>query len=273
VALQLDPALMPLTLAQNEQQFYAQFASVPGTEVSTDPSVYWMIGGDELGLWNGVYRTRLDPPDADRAITDVLARFRVRGARGMTWSVLPGDRPADLGMRLGAFHGLEHARREEMLAVALDSLTAPDRAPEGLHIQPTSSDAAVQEWVHLAGFGHVPHQRDRARAANLDRYRHVAAKRGLQLYVGRIHGQPVGVCALFTGAGIASVHDVVTQPRWAHRGIGTAMTLFALLAGRAQGLRIGALTSERTGPSLYARLGFRSFGTLHRYQWTHAPQH
>ena len=267
---QLDPAAVKLALARDEQQFYALFAMYPGAEASTDSSVNWTIGGDELGLWNCVYRTQFAPADADRRISTVLARFLASGAPSMVWIVVPGDQPSDLGMHLVADHGLEDVRRERMMAVNLDALPGVDQAPGGLIIKRVATDAALRDWVHVAAFAFAPPRQDQARRVNVDRYRHVVLKRRgpLQLFLGRIDGQPVGASALFTGAGLASIHDVVTDPEWAFRGIGTAMTSAALMAGRLRELQVGALTSERTGPSLYVRLGFQEFGTLHRYRWT-----
>jgi ribosomal protein S18 acetylase RimI-like enzyme len=270
---QLDTAFIELALAQDEQQFYAQFSTYPGTDVSTDPSVYWMIGGDGLGLWSSVYRTRFEPADVDRQITAVLARFLARGVPRMFWTVAPGDQPSDLGMRLVVHHGLEYVRQEGMMAVNLDALPAIDQARGGLQINVVATEAALREWVHLAGFAFPSQLQDEARIVNLNWYRHVVLKKQgpLQLFVGRVDGQPVGACALFTGAGLASIHDVNTHPEWRRRGIGTAMTSAALASGRSQGMQIGGLTSEQPDPSLYVGLGFQQFGALHRYRWTRKP--
>ncbi len=54
----------------------------------------------------------------------------------------------------------------------------------------------------------------------------------------------------------ASVSFVNTDPAWRGRGIGTAMTAFALRDARARGARRACLSATTAGRGIYARLGF-----------------
>jgi ribosomal protein S18 acetylase RimI-like enzyme len=267
---QLDPTEVQLALAHDEQKFLAMFSSHPSAEVSTDPSVDWIIGGNPLGLFNNVYRTQFDSADADPRIDAVLARFLARGAQRLVWTVPPGDEPASLGVRLEAHHGLLHVRDEMLMAVDLNAIPAVDFGVGGLQIEQVTTEPALREWVYVDGFAFDPPWQAEARAVNFGWYRHVVLERRapIDLLIGRINDQPVCTSAMFAGAGFASIHDVVTAPEWRSRGFATAITAAALSAGRSRGQQIGALTSEQTGPNLYVNLGFRTFGTLARYRWT-----
>jgi ribosomal protein S18 acetylase RimI-like enzyme len=54
----------------------------------------------------------------------------------------------------------------------------------------------------------------------------------------------------------ASVMFVNTDPAWRGRGVGTAMTAFALRDARARGGRRACLSATAAGQGTYARLGF-----------------
>jgi ribosomal protein S18 acetylase RimI-like enzyme len=54
----------------------------------------------------------------------------------------------------------------------------------------------------------------------------------------------------------ASVMFVNTDPAWRGRGIGRAMTAFALRAAKERGARHACLDATAAGVSIYQRLGF-----------------
>jgi predicted acetyltransferase len=69
--------------------------------------------------------------------------------------------------------------------------------------------------------------------------------------------------------GAAGLYTVVTMPEARGLGIGRAMTLTALLAGREAGMLIGALQATEMGRRIYARLGFEE---LFRYKLLTRPR-
>jgi GNAT superfamily N-acetyltransferase len=69
-------------------------------------------------------------------------------------------------------------------------------------------------------------------------------------------GRPVGTaCALFTGNLVALEH-IGVMPEHRRRGIGSALTLAPIIAGRTQGLRLAVLGPSPDGQPLYEVLGF-----------------
>ena len=87
------------------------------------------------------------------------------------------------------------------------------------------------------------------------------------------HGRVVGWAALSPTSGrecYAGVveHSVYVQRGQRGRGIGRAMTLRALHAGREAGMHIGTLQATAMGIRIYARLGFQE---LFRYRMMVRP--
>ena len=66
-------------------------------------------------------------------------------------------------------------------------------------------------------------------------------------FVAWLDGQPVATSRLSMAGGVAGLYTVVTMPEARGIGIGRAMTLTALLAGREAGMRIGALQATEMG--------------------------
>src|SRR5712691_4264296 len=98
------------------------------------------------------------------------------------------------------------------------------------------------------------------------------SKNALRLYLGTIAGEPVATVALFFGAGVAAIEHVVTIPQVRRQGIGAAITLMAAQEARAQGYRVGVLTSSPMGLNIYSRIGFREYCTFSTYEWEpHRP--
>ncbi len=84
-------------------------------------------------------------------------------------------------------------------------------------------------------------------------------------------GEPAATASVFLGAGVAGIYSISTIPMRRRQGIGAAMTLAPLCDARSRGYHIGILHAEPAGLSLYRRLGFREYCTLHPYLWSPAP--
>jgi ribosomal protein S18 acetylase RimI-like enzyme len=86
-------------------------------------------------------------------------------------------------------------------------------------------------------------------------------------YLASIGGDPVATCSLFLGAGVAGVYDVSTLPERRRRGIGAAITHFAMADARANGYRMAILHASSLGLGMYRSLGFEELCDIGQYVW------
>jgi ribosomal protein S18 acetylase RimI-like enzyme len=200
---------------------------------------------------NGVLRMR--GGDLDEAIAQVSSRL---AGVPWFWHAGPDSYP---GLHAGLLaRGATQAEMMPLMTVPLDRVAAPE-GPPGLVISELTEPDELGEWVHCyaPSFG-IPmeaagavEQMEATRADPPGSYLRLA---------GRIGGVLAGTAALYDRHGVAGIYIVTTPPAHRRRGIGTAMTAAALLAGRDRGLATGILQATHDGEPVYRRMGFTTVG-------------
>lgn len=87
-------------------------------------------------------------------------------------------------------------------------------------------------------------------------------------FVGYLDDRPVATGSLFRSETVAGVFAIAVVEAARGRGIGEAMTLEMLRAGREAGCRIGVLQSTEMAIPLYEKLGFETVETYHFFEST-----
>ena len=200
---------------------------------------------------NGVLRMR--GGDLDEAIAQV--RRRLAGVPWY-WHAGPDSYP---GLHAGLIaRGATEAEMMPLMTVPLDRVTTP-AGPPGLVITELAWPGELGEWVrcYAPSFG-IPAEAAEA-VEHMEAARDDPSGRYVRL-AGRIGGELVGTAALLDRHGVAGIFIVTTPPAHRRRGIGTALTAAALLAGRDRGLRTGILQATPDGVPVYRRMGFTTVG-------------
>lgn len=258
----IDPLAIAPAIEANLNAYLLSFAGLPGATLHDGTDLGWVDSGFPTAIFNPVVRARFAPGTVDARIGSVLSHFR-RVRRPFTWHVGPTAEPAGLAGYFLA-RGLVHSEDEPGMAVEIDRAREA-AAPAGLTIETVRDERGIKDWVDVWLFP-VPEE---GRRLYLEVLRHRASGEDLpwRYYVGRLNGAPVATAELFTGEGVASVHDVVTLPEARRRGIGAAMTLRVLREARALGYRVGVLTASPHGVGVYRRMGFREYCRFRRFEW------
>lgn len=244
-------------------------------EAHLDADATWAVAGYPDGYRNTVVSVRFAPADADRRIREIKAAFDARGTRFLWW-VAPFHDPPDLGDRL-VRAGLAFEGTVPAMAMDLDDLPRGEPAPRGLQIEPVVDTDGLRAFVNVLALEMgvpegTPNPAARHHEALLRVIPPTLAAEPVPLrYLGFLGGRPVATSRTAIAAGVAGLYAVATLSDVRGRGIGRAMTLAALQAGRALGYRIGVLQSSDEGLPVYRRLGFRTIFDYAVYQEPKAP--
>ena len=239
-------------------------------EIHADPDATWGIAGYPDPFRSTVVSARFTAADADRRIREISAAFAARGT-GFLWWVAPFHTPADLGARLLAA-GLRFEGTAPAMAMDLEALPRDGALPAGLEIVPVRDSATLRDFVGvLAAEMGVPEGSANPAAAHhaalLEAIPRTLASETVPLrYLGLLDGRPVATSRIFIGGGSAGLYAVATLPDVRGRGIGRALTLAALEAGRTLGYRVGVLQASSDGLLVYRRIGFRTMFDYAVYQ-------
>ncbi|MGH2355205.1 MAG: GNAT family N-acetyltransferase [Chloroflexota bacterium] len=238
-----------------------------GGVVHDGPDLKWAYTGQPV--LNRVIGARLDPRDADARIADVVQRFDAWRA-SVTWVTGPADQPADLPRRLEA-HGF--AYQESWAGMALSLSPAVSASPwagvaPGFVVREVADHGTLRAWLQIVC---VAFRLPRAAADVLLRLPHGSGFSGTfwRRYVGFLDSRPVTTATVVSAAaapGVAGVYLVGTVPDTRRRGLGTAITRYALAEARTEGARLAVLQATPGGRDLYRRLGFEEHCAVGLYR-------
>jgi GNAT superfamily N-acetyltransferase len=239
-------------------------------EIHDDPDATWGIAGYPDPFRSTVVSSRFTEADADRRIREIGAAYAARQT-GFLWWVAPFHTPGDLGPRL-LDAGLRFEGTAPAMAMDLSLLPAPEPLPDGLEIVPVRDEARLREFINVLALEmgvpeDSPNPAARHHAALLQAIPPTLAAETVPLrYLGLLDGRPVATSRISISGGVAGLYAVATLPDVRGRGIGRALTLAALEAGRTLGHRIGVLQASDEGLPVYRRIGFRTIFDYAVYQ-------
>ena len=239
-------------------------------EAHEEPDAAWSVPVEGSEMRPVVVWCNFEPGAVERRLDDVLAVADARHAAFLWW-LAPHHGPSDLGDRL-ARRGFAEVDDTAAMAMDLDHLPAEDEPPDGVRIKLLDDATDIDTYVDLL-MREMEHSHGVASAdARAIRRQHLRGKLGndpdSRRFIAWLDGRPVATSRLSMAGGAAGLYTIVTMPEARGRGIGRAMTLRALHAGRDAGMRIGTLQATDMGFRIYDKLGFQE---LFRYRMMVRP--
>jgi GNAT superfamily N-acetyltransferase len=229
------------------------------------PYFSWLMTNLPDHFTNLVVCTRLPSERADDLIEGAMSHFKSMNIGKLSWLTqddVASDRIS--GALLARGLTFKESFATEM-AVNLWALPEAVALPRGLTIKRVADATSLAQWVHVAstGFGIAPEFERYWFELCVDRILDAQFPTFLAL----LDGEPVGTSQLFPSAGVAGIYNVTCMPDARGRGIGSAVTLTALLEAREMGYQVGTLQASRRGYPVYKRLGFQDLGPLSVFLW------
>jgi ribosomal protein S18 acetylase RimI-like enzyme len=146
----------------------------------------------------------------------------------------------------------------DLPVMVLEARPGPLTAPAGAEIRQVVDEAGVEDFraADRAGFAEDDHERAAVDSAFRDpgSLLHPAVAG----FVAYVEGRPAAAAMSFTALDVVRVGWVGTVPAFRRRGLGSAVTRAAVLAGFDRGASLAALESSPAGVALYRSLGFRT---------------
>jgi GNAT superfamily N-acetyltransferase len=248
----------------NWADYYISLGRSPEAELFFGTYLTWFLSGVPDPFLNVVLRTQLPQDGAGEIIDETLAHFRSRDVKRLSWWAETNTPGMDLD-RLLSTRGLTFKEGGTGMAADLKALHEDLSTPAGLTIKLVEDKAALKQWIHVASIGFGIPENGEMRFLGL--FANLGYERPVRSYLAIWNGQPIGTSQLFLSAGVAGIYNVTCLPQARHQGIGTALTLTALLEARRLGYRISILQASHLGYTVYLRLGFQDYGKLNIYQW------
>ena len=87
-----------------------------------------------------------------------------------------------------------------------------------------------------------------------------------QMFVGYMNGEPAAICcSIISNEKFGGIYDIVTNPKFQRKGLGTYMTSVAIKNLTDQGCDIVGMQASDDGQHVYKKMGFEFFGTFRVY--------
>jgi ribosomal protein S18 acetylase RimI-like enzyme len=140
--------------------------------------------------------------------------------------------------------------------------------PEQVEITEVRTRQDQTDWleVHMSGFGEPE-----AARADFRQYLNHSLTESPSVwrhFLARWQEEPCAISTLLCAPKAAGIYHVTTLPAYRGRGLGRALTLAAMQAGREQGYTTAVLFATPDGYPLYKKLGFKTVVTVDLYAWT-----
>jgi ribosomal protein S18 acetylase RimI-like enzyme len=212
--------------------------------------------------YNSVMRFRYTER-VDDAIDAVLEPYARRNVPVM-WVVHPSAQPLDLADRLVA-RGLVESEVVPGMVARLDDAPALDPLQPGVVIEPVTRETG-HEFLQLTTWRYaLPDSATPTLQSILDVARFGAQGSATHGWVARFGGEVVSKVVLHVDNGVGGIYGVATKPEARGLGLARQLTISALDAARAMGVKVAVLHSTPMAKSLYEGLGFRTVADLVLY--------
>ncbi len=259
----MAPETLAAAIENNAVACAKYWARWPKLRLFEEHNMVLTLSNIRFPFFNNVFAAQFRSDECAAAIDGVLTQAKALNLP-MFWWTGPSTEPDDLGSRLED-KKFSHLYEAAGMAVDLSSLGAGRGAPPELSIRQVRTPVALRSWAKITTT--VFEFPDFATAPWFDMHATVGFDGAYRHYLGLLRGVPVAAASMFFREGVAGISNVATLAHERRRGIGSAITLEALLDARREDCRIGVLFASEAGKGIYEKLGFGTYCTGSCYLW------
>ena len=223
--------------------------------------IWFRTGRKSLLRFNGILRARIPPVKLESIAGPVLADFR-KNNLPFFWADFPP----------GATPGLDEFLEASGVPLVIKGMPAMTKNLDDVLSLPLHENVVISEvhsshdqaeWldVHMQGFGEPPE----AKPDFNDYLAYTIQRSDWRHFIARWNGVPCAIATLMYAQKAAGIYHVTTLPAYRGKGLGRALTLTAMKAGKESGYSQALLFATEDGFPLYKKLGFETVITANLY--------
>lgn len=199
---------------------------------------------------------------SDGAYIDSAIDYFETAALPVAWWVGFEYDPVDLQAKL---ESKEFKKEEVELAMAAKLLEIPALRNQDIIIKKVNSTELINHFTQIIGIL-VPEEAE-AISQYFTQGSHVILHEDsrLKLFVGYLDGKPVSTSSVFLAENVAGIFDIIALPEARGKGVGSAMTLAAMVEGKNQGYDFATLMATDDAKFVYEKLGFEALKEMSVY--------
>lgn len=209
-------------------------------------------------LFNHAADINVNEDEAEKLLNKVTKYFVLKGSPYIWFRVSPLTHPSSFSSFLQN-HGFEREEEEESVMVFKGKQVEDKLNPEVKVEEISKSEIDVYNKLSLTIF-EMPIEWKKG----ADRLILEWMRKGLRCYLAYVEGKPVGTCCLFSLMKTGGIFIVGTLKEYRRRGIGTTLTVHAIMDSIDEGNNLHTLQAEKGGYAerLYRKIGFETDHTI-----------
>lgn len=211
-------------------------------------------------FFNHVADINVNEDEAEKLLNKVTKYFVSKGSPYIWFRVSPLTRPKSFTSLLED-NGFE--RDDERSVMVFKGRQMEDKLNPEIKVKEISeSEIDVYSKLLLTIF-EMPLEWKKG----FDRVFLESMRKGLKCYLAYVEGKPVGTCAWFSLMKTGGIFDVGTLKEYRRRGIGTTLTVHAVMDSIKEGNNLHHLQTAKGGNAerLYKKIGFKIDHTTSRF--------
>ena len=247
-------------IEESLREYWSNFGHASQSEIYETQGFLRVYTGIPFAFLNGVSSYNLPKEEADQAIEECMRYFQNKKVP-WEWFVGPQPSPVNLVKSLTSF-GLQATFDMPGMANQLNINSQDFSLPQDVKIIPVEDVEAIKIWTATAAYGYeIPELYDVFTSLESS----LGCQPHYRRYLAYLNHEPVATAALFLGKNVSGIYAVATIPAARRKGIGAAITKFAMREAHTAGYHIAVLQSSGMGKPVYQKLGFQEFSTLYGY--------
>ena len=226
--------------------YWTTLATARNMKVHTGDIDY--VTSTQMGCPAQIFNMRLHPDTAEQRIREVV-RDMEAGVLPRSILVSPRSRPDNL-VSLLETHGFSIDAAGMCMAIDLEDWPLPD--PSGTRVVLAQNHDMLADWMNIVNYAFTGHQ-----VMDFWQFADLFDLNSTDFFIGVAHNRPVATGMTIEHCGVATLEFVTTLPYYRNQGLGTAVTVAALLQLRERGVKTVTLRATPGAISLYKRIGFK----------------